>query len=288
MYEDISLKALRDSAKGHKKTILKELCKLKGESFLAKNLKQKDFENLETRIDAMNVSPSSKRVYRSSLKQIHDDVFREGSSTPQKVVSQQKRELEDAFNELSGCEFRQTDSRRQIICRHKNPLIKINNLTPQTCTLCEKLLEEMSQLEKMLGVKPRLREYKALKIIKHKYELKHAEVESLTKTTDYLKTELDKKFRQERDFRNNRNKNEELERELKAERAEKQRLFEESTKNKAEIESLKRTLSERVTQIQQFKIPCPNTNSRVSLSQCLTCNDFVTCPEYGKLVYAED
>ena len=294
MYEDITLKALCDSAKSNRKTILKELCKLKGESFIAKNLKEKDFTEVEKRIEAMNISTSSKRSYKWTVKQIRDEVLRD-TAIIQKPISQQKTASTTSFEELPSfeklgkCEFRQTNSRRLIVCRHKNPLIKTDNLTSETCQLCETLIKEMAQYQKMLGVKPQLREYKALKLIKQKLQVKDAEIDSITRSRDHYKKEIEKRFSDEK---NAINHNQQLQDTLNSERSEKQRLIDESTKMKAENESLKtekRNLQEIAKRIRSLKIRCPMTNRVVSVAEqcCKKCDDFMQCSEYGKLLYVD-
>lgn len=285
IYEDISLKDFSKTLKSREKTVFKLFMEVTEEPLL-RMLTDLDFENAETAIAMRkDLSSASKNSYKSILnnlkERIHKHTLQNVDLKTDQIVS---------WENLERCVFRQKNSKDITVCRNKNVLIKTTDLTPETCQLCDKVTEEMTQLEQITGVKPRLREYKALKIIKQKLTLKNDEIQVISKDRDFYKHEVDRN----RSQRHTQNKT--LENKLATECEEKQELLSQIHKLQTREKLLDTEVEEKVGQqtgrikerLRGRKERCPQNNKMVSVhDDCLECPKFFECPVYGKFIYAE-
>lgn len=288
-YEDISLKAFCKTRKGNEKTVFKLFMEVVKKPLL-RMLTDEDFQNTETAIDMRtDLSFPSKKSYKSILNNLKERIDKHNLQNVElktdKIVS---------WENLKPCPFRQKNSKEVTVCRNKNVPINTSFLTPQACELCIQVTEEMTQLEQITGVKPRLREYKALKIIKEKLTLKNNEIQAVTKDRDFFKHELVQSRKQ------TSNKIEKLQNTLSTERSEKEKLTDkqhniETMKERLETreKSLDKEVDEKVEQaIEQKKkgfialtLPCPISGKRESIADtCYNCPKNMECSEYAKIL----
>lgn len=289
IYEDISLKNFCKTLKSREKTIFKLFMEVV-KTPLLRMITDEDFQNTETAIDMRkDLSSASKNSYKSILNNLKERIHKHTSQNvdlaTDKIVS---------WENLKRCPFRQKNSKDITVCRNKNVPINASFLTPQACELCIQVTEEMAQLEQVTGVKPRLREYKALRIIKEKLALKNDEIEAITKDRDFHKHELLQSRKQ------TSNKIEKLQNTLSTVRSEKEVLIAEKHNvetKKVELErkedSLEEEIENRVKQgIQQKKkgfigltLPCPISGKRESIADtCYNCSKNMECSEYAKIL----
>jgi len=289
IYEDISLKDFCNTLKSREKTVFKLFMEVVKTPLLSMTTDE-DFQNAETAIDMRgDLSSTSKNSYKSILNNLKERINKYTSQNvdleTDKIVS---------WENLKKCDFRQKNSKDIIVCRNKNVLINTSFLTPKACELCERVTEEMAQLEHITGVKPRLRTYKALRIIKEKLALKNNEIQTVTKDRDFFKHELEQNRKQAN------LKIQKLQDTLLTERSEKEQAIDEQHNietMKEQLEERKKSLdkeaNEKAEQIVQQKkkafialtLPCPISGKRESIADtCYNCPKNMECSEYAKIL----